>query len=61
MKKFYKNLRACPLFDGIADGELPDLLSAEKEPMTTAERLVDLALGRGGRDNITVLVVQIEE
>lgn len=49
------------LTDGVDEVELPELLSENEEPMTTAERLVNLALDRGGRDNITVLVVQIEE
>lgn len=49
------------LTDGIEDDELPDLLSENEEPMTIADCLVHLALDRGGRDNITVLVVCVSE
>ena len=33
---------------------------AESSPQEACERLVDLALDRGGRDNITVVVARLE-
>ena len=49
------------LTDGVREGEMTDLLAEAEDPMATAEKLVGLALERGGRDNITVLAVFIEE
>lgn len=49
------------LTDGVDEVELPELLSGNTESMTIADRLVRLALDRGGRDNITALVVCVSE
>ena len=50
--------------DGLTE-ELPDsiitqLLSSNKDSQTIAEELLDTAKDKGGRDNITVLIVIVE-
>ena len=49
--------------DGLSNyletSEIRDIL-AESPPQEACERLVDLALDRGGRDNITVVVARLE-
>jgi protein phosphatase len=42
----------------LLDGEIDDLLSGERDAVTN--RLIELANERGGRDNITVVVCDIE-
>ncbi|HEX9235688.1 MAG TPA: SpoIIE family protein phosphatase, partial [Actinomycetota bacterium] len=37
------------------------ILKGERDPQTAAERLVDAALEAGGEDNVTVLVLDVEE
>jgi serine/threonine protein phosphatase PrpC len=43
----------------LSDDEIAQVLTAEKEPQTVAERLVELANDKGGPDNITVIVVEV--
>ena len=47
------------LTDELGDAEIADLLAAADDPQAVAERLVDEAVRRGGRDNVTVLVVDV--
>ena len=42
----------------LLDGEIDDLLSGERDSVTS--RLIELANERGGRDNITVVICDIE-
>jgi protein phosphatase len=44
------------LSDLVTDGEMAELLLRYPEPQEACQALVDAALGRGGRDNITVVV-----
>jgi PPM family protein phosphatase len=44
----------------VEDDELARIVIEEKEPARACERLVELAKGRGGRDNITALVAQVK-
>jgi serine/threonine protein phosphatase PrpC len=58
-------LRVLVCSDGLT-GEIDDerlsaLLSAEQPPQQTAKTLVDAALEEGGRDNITVIVLDVIE
>ena len=41
----------------VADDAIREVLSAEGEPVPAARRLVDLALGAGGHDNVSVVLV----
>lgn len=47
------------LSDLVGDEEMAQILSATGTPREATERLVDLALGYGGIDNVTVLVVDV--
>lgn len=47
--------------DSVRDGELASRLAQGGSPEQQVEDLVGLALSRGGRDNITVAVVQVEK
>lgn len=42
------------------DDEIRDVLTTERPPQAAADRLVQMALDRGGRDNVTVVVVDGE-
>lgn len=44
----------------VADGELIQLISGDAEPEQLCRRLVDAAIERGGTDNITVIVVDLD-
>lgn len=45
----------------VRDEELQEMLSHEEDPQDCATRLVDAANGRGGPDNITVVILDIVE
>jgi serine/threonine protein phosphatase PrpC len=48
------------LTDELDDNAIATVLRAEPDPYAAARRLVDEALAAGGRDNVTVVVVQVE-
>lgn len=41
----------------LVDSEIAKILSEESSPEAAAQRLVDEAVAHGGRDNVTVLVI----
>lgn len=45
------------LVDEVSDTEIGEVLAVHASPQAAAEALVDLALEHGGRDNVTVVVV----
>lgn len=47
------------LWSAVADDELAGIVTARANPAVAAGTLVDLANGRGGRDNVTVLVAHV--
>ncbi|MCU1459442.1 MAG: hypothetical protein JWL73_3534 [Actinomycetia bacterium] len=47
------------LFNEVPDDEMASLLAATKDLQATADELVELALSRGGRDNVSVVVAEI--
>ncbi len=47
------------LVDEVPDHEISDLVGAVDDPQRLAEQLVDMANRHGGRDNITVVVVDV--
>ena len=47
--------------DMLSDGEIADILSRDTPVAKTVEILVDRALKKGGRDNITVVLCEIME
>lgn len=47
------------LTDELADTEIATVLGTEADPQRAAERLVDEAVGRGSRDNVTAVVVDV--
>lgn len=46
------------LTEELDDGEIERILASEREPGDRVERLVDAALAAGGRDNVTVVLVE---
>jgi protein phosphatase len=46
------------LTDEISDRDMADLLSRSSSPQATCDALVQLALNRGGKDNITVVMAE---
>ena len=44
--------------DVVADGEIIEILQRVPEPAAAAQALVDRALMRGGKDNVTVIVAR---
>ena len=49
------------LVDEVEDNEITDLLLDHTDPQAAAEALVDAANAHGGRDNVTVVVVDVLE
>lgn len=49
------------LTDMVPNNEIRDTLLAFPEPKDAAQRLVDMALAKGGRDNVTVMVVRVPQ
>lgn len=47
------------LTDELADAEIAELLGSSPDPQVAAERLVKAAVDRGGRDNVTAVVVDV--
>jgi PPM family protein phosphatase len=47
------------LVDEVADSEIIELVASVADPQALSEQLVDLANKRGGRDNVTVVVVDV--
>lgn len=45
----------------VSEPEIAGKLQAETDPKTVAQKLVDLANERGGLDNVTVIVVRVED
>ena len=45
----------------IADEELAELLAIDAEPADILQTIVDLSLGRGGYDNVTGVLVMVDE
>ena len=43
----------------ISDTAILDTLFTHSDPVDAAENLITLALAKGGRDNITVIVVHV--
>jgi protein phosphatase len=46
------------LTDLVRDGEIAAILARFAQPQDAVQALVDLALERGGRDNVTVVLAQ---
>lgn len=49
------------LVDEVPDHEILDLVAAVSDPQELSEKLVDIANRHGGRDNVTVVVVDVLE
>ena len=47
------------LFNEVSDDEIASLLAATQEPQATADALVELAVSRGGRDDVAVVVAAV--
>jgi len=47
------------LFNEVPDDEIASLMAANEDIQTAADALVELALSRGGRDNVAVVVAEI--
>ena len=60
MARYRVSLRLLLCTDGLTDmvdeEKLAELLGQTKQPGVACQALVDLALERGGRDNVTVVV-----
>lgn len=48
------------LTDHVEDQEIGDILKSGGEPQSQCDHLLDLALSRGGKDNITIVIVHLE-
>ena len=49
------------LTNELSDGEMRDILQAHPDPQIVAEELVHAAVAAGGRDNVTVVVVRLDD
>jgi len=49
------------LVDEVADDDIADTLRQQDDPQVAADRLVEMANEAGGRDNVTVIVVDVLE
>jgi protein phosphatase len=49
------------LSDLVSDEEIAELVSRSQNPQSACDALLNLALERGGRDNITVVIARIDE
>lgn len=49
------------LTNELDDPEIAEILAAGADPQTTAQHLVNRAVDRGGRDNVTVVVVELAD
>ncbi len=49
------------LTDLVADADIRKTLIEKRNPKEAAEKLVDMALERGGKDNVTVMVVRVPQ
>lgn len=49
------------LVDEVPEPEIRDVVTGVADPQQAAEQLVDMALRHGGRDNVTVVVVDVAE
>ncbi|MFN8577394.1 MAG: Stp1/IreP family PP2C-type Ser/Thr phosphatase [Candidatus Sericytochromatia bacterium] len=49
------------LTNHLEDDDIYDIVKASKNPEDTTKNLITMALHRGGSDNVTVVVVEIEE
>lgn len=47
------------LVDEVPDGEILDLVASVADPQSLSEQLVELANRHGGRDNVTVVIVDV--
>ena len=47
------------LSDMLSDGELADILARELSPEDTVQLLLERALKKGGRDNITIILCEV--
>ena len=47
------------LFNEVPDDEITSLLAATTDVQATADELVELALSRGGHDNVSVVVAEV--
>lgn len=49
------------LTDMVPNSEIRAVLLREKDPKAAAQKLVEMALERGGKDNVTVMVVRVPQ
>lgn len=49
------------LTDEVDDPDIAEILASDDDPTRVAQRLVQMAIDEGGRDNITVLVADVAE
>jgi PPM family protein phosphatase len=47
------------LFNEVPNDEIASLIAATDDPQATADTLIDMALSRGGRDNISVVIADV--
>ena len=47
--------------DMLSDGEIADILSRKNSLRETVELLLDRALQKGGRDNVTIILCEVQK